>query len=142
MFKEKTGNLFDLKNAKLVETRGGRIPVGGVLRKIANEHGLLIGDAAGAVSPLTAGGLDPAMRLSKFAAELFGKDCKPIIRKFYCNIRANCFEPDSFHGFGCGELSKLLRIKISGTRFHIFARKDSDKNLRSTSFSDAVLSRC
>ena len=53
-----------------IETRGGRIPVGGVLRKIANKNGLLIGDAAGAVSPLTAGGLDPAMRLSKFAAEI------------------------------------------------------------------------
>ncbi|CAN5770501.1 NAD(P)/FAD-dependent oxidoreductase [soil metagenome] len=69
-FKEKTGKLFDLKNAKLVETRGGRIPVGGVLRRIANEHGLLIGDAAGAVSPLTAGGLDPALRLSRFAADI------------------------------------------------------------------------
>ena len=69
-FKEKTKKLFDLSGAKLMETRGGRIPVGGVLRKIANEHGLLIGDAAGAVSPLTAGGLDPAMRLSKFAAEI------------------------------------------------------------------------
>jgi flavin-dependent dehydrogenase len=69
-FKEKTAKLFDLKSAKLAETRGGRIPVGGVLRKIANENGLLIGDAAGAVSPLTAGGLDPALRLSKFAAEI------------------------------------------------------------------------
>jgi flavin-dependent dehydrogenase len=53
-----------------IETRGGRIPVGGVLRKIANKNGILIGDAAGAVSPLTAGGLDPALRLSKFAAEI------------------------------------------------------------------------
>lgn len=70
LFREKTKDLLDLKNAELVETRGGRIPVGGVLRKIANEHGLLIGDAAGAVSPLTAGGLDPAMRLSKFAADI------------------------------------------------------------------------
>jgi len=70
LFKEKTKKLFDLSRAKLAETRGGRIPVGGVLRRIANEHGLLIGDAAGAVSPLTAGGLDPAMRLSKFAAEI------------------------------------------------------------------------
>lgn len=70
LFKEKTQKVYDLKTARLIETRGGRIPVGGVLRKIANEHGLLIGDAAGAVSPLTAGGLDPAMRLSKFAAEI------------------------------------------------------------------------
>ncbi len=70
LFKEKTKNLFDLKDAKLSETRGGRIPVGGVLRRIANENGILIGDAAGAVSPLTAGGLDPALRLSRLAAEI------------------------------------------------------------------------
>jgi flavin-dependent dehydrogenase len=44
--------------------------VGGVLKHIANERGLLIGDAAGAVSPLTAGGLDPCMRLSTMAARV------------------------------------------------------------------------
>ena len=70
LFKKKTEKIFDLKNALRLETRGGRIPVGGVLHKIANENGLLIGDAAGAVSPLTAGGLDPCLRLSKFAAEI------------------------------------------------------------------------
>jgi flavin-dependent dehydrogenase len=53
-----------------VERRGGLIPVGGILRRIANERGLLVGDAAGAVSPLTAGGLDAALRLSTFAAEV------------------------------------------------------------------------
>ncbi len=70
-FKKKViGNIVNLENVKLVEKRGGKIPVGGVLRNISNERGLLIGDAAGAVSPLTAGGLDPAMRLSKYAAEI------------------------------------------------------------------------
>jgi flavin-dependent dehydrogenase len=70
-FKAKiSGEIVDLKTAELKETRGGRIPVGGVLRKIACENGLLIGDAAGAVSPLTAGGLDPALRLSKLAADI------------------------------------------------------------------------
>ncbi|NNE97981.1 MAG: NAD(P)/FAD-dependent oxidoreductase [Pyrinomonadaceae bacterium] len=63
-------NFVNIENAEMKETRGGRIPVGGVLKNIANERGLLIGDAAGAVSPLTAGGLDPCMRLSKFAAEV------------------------------------------------------------------------
>ena len=53
-----------------LERRGGLIPVNGILRHIANERGLLIGDAAGAVSPLTAGGLDGAMRLSTFAADV------------------------------------------------------------------------
>jgi flavin-dependent dehydrogenase len=53
-----------------IERRGGRIPVGGVLPRIASARGLLVGDAAGAVSPLTAGGLDPCLRLSDFAAQV------------------------------------------------------------------------
>jgi len=71
-FRCSVGNLIDLSNAKLIERRGGRIPVGGVLRRIANQQGLLVGDAAGAVSPLTAGGLDPCMRLSAYAAQIIG----------------------------------------------------------------------
>jgi flavin-dependent dehydrogenase len=55
---------------KPVERHGGWIPVNGILRGIANRRGLLVGDAAGAVSPLTAGGLDGALRLSAFAAEV------------------------------------------------------------------------
>jgi flavin-dependent dehydrogenase len=51
-----------------VERRGGPIPVGGVLRRLVCPRGLLVGDAAGAVSPLTAGGLDPCLRLSEVAA--------------------------------------------------------------------------
>jgi flavin-dependent dehydrogenase len=51
-----------------VERRGGPIPVGGLLRRIGCADGLLVGDAAGAVSPLTAGGLDPCLRLSEHAA--------------------------------------------------------------------------
>ncbi|MGF1646722.1 MAG: FAD-dependent oxidoreductase [Kineosporiaceae bacterium] len=53
-----------------VERRGGPIPVGGLLRRISCPAGLLIGDAAGAVSPLTAGGLDPCLRLSDHAVEV------------------------------------------------------------------------
>jgi len=50
------------------ERRGGCIPIGGMLRRIAGTRGLLVGDAAGAPSPLTAGGLDPCFRLSTVAA--------------------------------------------------------------------------
>jgi flavin-dependent dehydrogenase len=67
-FQSSVADIVDLSRAKQIERRGGRIPVGGILKKIANKRGLLIGDAAGAVSPLTAGGLDPCMRLSTFAA--------------------------------------------------------------------------
>jgi len=55
-----------------VRRRGGPIPVGGVLRRIACADGLLVGDAAGAVSPLTAGGLDPCLRMSQLAAAVTG----------------------------------------------------------------------
>ena len=69
-FRSRVADIIDLRNAKQIESRAGFIPVGGVLRNIANSNGMLIGDAAGAVSPLTAGGLDPCMRLSAFAASV------------------------------------------------------------------------
>jgi flavin-dependent dehydrogenase len=69
-FAASLGDIVDLRRARLIDRRGGRIPVGSVLRNIANHRGLLVGDAAGAVSPLTAGGLDPCMRLSTFAANV------------------------------------------------------------------------
>jgi len=72
-FKASLKSIVDLSGAKSVERRGGRIPVGGVLNNIANRQGLLIGDAAGAVSPLTAGGLDPCMRLSTLAAKVIAE---------------------------------------------------------------------
>jgi flavin-dependent dehydrogenase len=69
-FQSTLAEIVDLTHTTRIERRGGRIPVGGVLRNIANQQGLLLGDAAGAVSPLTAGGLDPCMRLSTLAAEV------------------------------------------------------------------------
>jgi flavin-dependent dehydrogenase len=72
-FRAEVARLFDFTRARRVERRGGRIPVGGVLKRIANGRGLLLGDAAGAVSPLTAGGLDPCMRLSSLAATVIAE---------------------------------------------------------------------
>jgi flavin-dependent dehydrogenase len=72
----KTNHIVDLSGAEEVEQRGGTIPIGGVLRRIANQDGLSIGDAAGAVSPLTAGGLDPCMRLSALAANVIAEYLK------------------------------------------------------------------
>ncbi len=67
-FRESIHSVVNLNDAQLLERRGGRIPVGGVLPRLINRRGLLLGDAAGAVSPLTAGGLDPCLRLSELAA--------------------------------------------------------------------------
>jgi flavin-dependent dehydrogenase len=68
-FRDSLRSRFEFGTAP-IETRGGRIPVGGVGTHLANQRGLLIGDAAGAVSPLTAGGLDAALRLSSYAADV------------------------------------------------------------------------
>lgn len=64
----RAGRLVPLERGRVVERRGGWIPVNGMLRTIVNPRGMLLGDAAGAVSPLTAGGLDPCLRYSEFAA--------------------------------------------------------------------------
>jgi flavin-dependent dehydrogenase len=69
-FRARVDARFGLVGRNVDERRGGRIPVGGVLRRIASTRGLLAGDAAGAVSPLTAGGLDPCLRLSALAARV------------------------------------------------------------------------
>ncbi len=68
-FRASLGGLVPLAGAP-GERRGGRIPVGGILARIACERGLLVGDAAGAVSPLTAGGLDPCLRQARLAVEV------------------------------------------------------------------------
>lgn len=70
MLRESPPVPMDWSRARLIDRRGGLIPVGGVLPRLVNPRGLLVGDAAGAVSPLTAGGLDPCLRLSDFAARV------------------------------------------------------------------------
>lgn len=69
-FSASAPGLAGVDRPETVERRGGPIPVGGVLRRISCPDGLLVGDAAGAVSPLTAGGLDPCLRLSELAASV------------------------------------------------------------------------
>jgi flavin-dependent dehydrogenase len=72
-FRGSLKSIINLSGMQPLERRCGRIPVGGVLRKICSPYGLLVGDAAGAVSPLTAGGLDPCMRLSTLAAKVISE---------------------------------------------------------------------
>ena len=108
-FRASLDQLFDFSKAKLIERRGGRIPVGGVLPQIANAKGLLIGDAAGAVSPLTAGGLDPCMRLSSFAAK--------VIADYLRTGNANALRGYSGDLFRARFVSRLwMRRAIAGVK--------------------------
>ena len=68
-FVAKLDPLFGVSGGTVVEKRGGVIPVGGLLRNFYGERVLLIGDAAGMVSPLTAGGIHHAWRFGKIAGD-------------------------------------------------------------------------
>ncbi|HSE19400.1 MAG TPA: NAD(P)/FAD-dependent oxidoreductase [Pyrinomonadaceae bacterium] len=106
-FRARVKNIIDLRNAKPIETRAGLIPVGGVLRNIANSTGMLIGDAAGAVSPLTAGGLDPCMRLSAFAAG--------VVAEFLSTGDADVLQAYSGELFRSRFASRLWARRIAST---------------------------
>jgi flavin-dependent dehydrogenase len=60
-FERKLTRVFDFSKARRVSRRGGWIPVGGRVRPFGAERVVLVGDAAGVVSPLTAGGIHTAL---------------------------------------------------------------------------------
>lgn len=64
---EKLRPLCDFSTMQPLERRGGLIPVGGVVKPIAKNRALIVGDAAGMVSPLTAGGIHKALELGGLA---------------------------------------------------------------------------
>ncbi len=61
-FVEKIAPLFDLRRMQPVSVRAGMIPCGGVVKPVAARRVLLVGDAAGMVSPVTAGGIHTALK--------------------------------------------------------------------------------
>lgn len=65
-----TGKLFHFSEAKVRERRSGLIPCGGPVTPFAAPGVLLIGDAAGHVSPLTGGGIRLAFRYGRRAGQL------------------------------------------------------------------------
>lgn len=86
-----------------IERRGGLIPVNGILRRISGPGVFLIGDAAGTVSPLTAGGFDGALRSAGFAAD----------------VAAGCLEPgreSRFHEYNAEHIRARF-ITRRGMRF-------------------------
>jgi flavin-dependent dehydrogenase len=67
-FLERVAPRLGLDPAARIELRGGLIPCGGLVRPFANSHVLLVGDAAGLVSPLTGGGIHRALHFGRRAA--------------------------------------------------------------------------
>lgn len=61
-FLDKISGIFDLRGSKPAAIRAGLIPCGGLVRPVAASRVLLVGDAAGMVSPVTAGGIHTALK--------------------------------------------------------------------------------
>src|SRR5262245_6917768 len=61
-FLEKIAPVFDVRGLRPVSIRAGMIPCGGVVHPVAGPRVLLVGDAAGMVSPVTAGGIHTALK--------------------------------------------------------------------------------
>ena len=61
-FLKKIAPIFDLRGVRPTSVRAGMIPCGGIVRPVAARRVLLTGDAAGMVSPVTAGGIHNALK--------------------------------------------------------------------------------
>ncbi len=59
---DKIAPLFDLRDRAPASIRAGTIPCGGLVSPVATSRALLVGDAAGMVSPVTAGGIHTALK--------------------------------------------------------------------------------
>ncbi|MBL6939027.1 MAG: NAD(P)/FAD-dependent oxidoreductase [Alphaproteobacteria bacterium] len=60
----------DIRDIRVTSRRSGLIPAGGTLKHIGTNRVMLIGDAAGTVSPVTGGGIHTALHFGRRAALL------------------------------------------------------------------------
>jgi digeranylgeranylglycerophospholipid reductase len=62
--------LHGASKLRVMGRRSGLIPCGGTLRRLGSGRAMLIGDAAGLVSPVTGGGIHTALHFGRRAAQL------------------------------------------------------------------------
>ncbi len=86
--------LFDMSQAGVTARRGGLIPVGGVVSPFTRDRAILLGDAAGTVSPLSAGGIHTALHYGELLANLIvdhdcnaGPDPAAVLAEVYPRFR-------------------------------------------------------
>ncbi len=68
-FVDRIDDRFGLCGKRVLEKRGGMIPINGLLPRFYGDRVLLVGDAAGMVSPLTAGGIHRIYRFGGLAGD-------------------------------------------------------------------------
>jgi len=63
-------SVMDVRDIRVTSRRSGLIPCGGVVRNLGTRRVMLVGDAAGMVSPVTGGGIHTALHFGRRAAVL------------------------------------------------------------------------
>ncbi len=76
VFVNRMQDIFDFSHASVAARRGGLIPCGGLVEPFAKDNVILLGDAAGIVSPLTAGGIHTALHYGKILGETLAAHIK------------------------------------------------------------------
>lgn len=71
-------SVLDVRDIRVTSRRSGLIPCGGVVRNLGTRRVMLVGDAAGMVSPVTGGGIHTALHFGRRAAVLVANylDCR------------------------------------------------------------------
>jgi digeranylgeranylglycerophospholipid reductase len=130
-FLDKIAPVFDFRRMSPSSIRAGMIPCGGVVKPVAARRALLVGDAAGMVSPVTAGGIHMALKHGAAAAHaiadyLSGKTDDPstwFVRSYprFRTKRLLRFLFDHFQSDFAFDLllgTKLVRSAASVVYFH------------------------
>lgn len=130
-FLEKVAGILDVRECEPASVRAGVIPCGGVVRPVTTERALLVGDAAGMVSPVTAGGIHTALKHGLAAghaiAEFLEGKCEdphgwfaatyPKFRtKRLLRLLFDYFQSDWFFNLMLG--SRPMRMAASQVYFH------------------------
>jgi flavin-dependent dehydrogenase len=69
-FLRRLRDFLDIREIRVTSRRSGLIPCGGVVSKLGSRRVMLVGDAAGMVSPVTGGGIHTALHYGRRAAVL------------------------------------------------------------------------
>lgn len=131
-FTARMKDVFDFAPAKIVARRGGLIPVGGLVEPFARGNVILLGDSAGIVSPLTAGGIHTALHYGKVLGETIadylahgGTHPAQLLARIYPRFHAKQLLRKSYEHFAPNWLLDLILTNplFSAAASHVFFRK-------------------
>lgn len=124
-FIARASEVFELDSARIIGRRGGLIPVGGLVKPFASENVILLGDAAGIVSPLTAGGIHTALHFGRILGSAIaqhvhfgGEHPADILQRSYPRFYRKLFMRWCFERF---TPNPVLNLTIGNPLFKRFA---------------------